>query len=410
MHDVFISYASKDETTADAACAALESAGLRCWIAHRDVPAGAILQSAIVHAIGDSRVMVLVFSSNSNNSGDVFREVQCAVQKEVVIVPFRIEAVALAEKLSYYLGSIHWLDALTPPLEAHLGTLCERVKMIVDGGPETVAATGTKRSAPPIITVKWPNRWTFWPIGFRETVKWEFFAEEGTEIDRFTVELFSRDAKVLTAGETRIREGSRSSLDWAPPDELPLDRRYRLRVTAWDTFGRGTSADSKTFRIQKDLDPDAVMVLIGSIFGGLLGLGLGYRTIYPILSSPAFFGSILPAKGEEFSLAAAVAALLTAILAAAIAGFAAKVMTVCRPALFLVLLVTISAGVVGRFLPILFDFHVSPDQGQALGVSLAIFFAPWNIGKLFAGESCPARAIDSAVATLNRRFNRGKKK
>jgi hypothetical protein len=35
--DVFISYSTKDKATADAACAALESAGIRCWIAPRDV-------------------------------------------------------------------------------------------------------------------------------------------------------------------------------------------------------------------------------------------------------------------------------------------------------------------------------------------------------------------------------------
>jgi hypothetical protein len=36
-HDVFISYSSKDKPTADAACAILESKGIRCWIAPRDI-------------------------------------------------------------------------------------------------------------------------------------------------------------------------------------------------------------------------------------------------------------------------------------------------------------------------------------------------------------------------------------
>ena len=40
-HDVFISYAAKDRTVAEAACAALESEGIRCWIAPRDVLPGA---------------------------------------------------------------------------------------------------------------------------------------------------------------------------------------------------------------------------------------------------------------------------------------------------------------------------------------------------------------------------------
>ncbi|MBV8588221.1 MAG: TIR domain-containing protein, partial [Verrucomicrobia bacterium] len=39
-HDIFISYAMADKATADAARAALEKEGIRCWIAPRDVLPG----------------------------------------------------------------------------------------------------------------------------------------------------------------------------------------------------------------------------------------------------------------------------------------------------------------------------------------------------------------------------------
>jgi hypothetical protein len=39
-HDVFISYSSLDKAVADAACAALEAYGIRCWIAPRDIVPG----------------------------------------------------------------------------------------------------------------------------------------------------------------------------------------------------------------------------------------------------------------------------------------------------------------------------------------------------------------------------------
>lgn len=38
--DIFISYSSQDKPTADAACAVLEAAGIRCWIAPRDIMPG----------------------------------------------------------------------------------------------------------------------------------------------------------------------------------------------------------------------------------------------------------------------------------------------------------------------------------------------------------------------------------
>jgi hypothetical protein len=37
MHDVFISYSSKDKTVADSVCAKLEQEKISCWIAPRDI-------------------------------------------------------------------------------------------------------------------------------------------------------------------------------------------------------------------------------------------------------------------------------------------------------------------------------------------------------------------------------------
>ena len=50
-HDVFISYSSKDKLIADAACAILESKGIRCWIAPRDILPGADWGESIVDAL-----------------------------------------------------------------------------------------------------------------------------------------------------------------------------------------------------------------------------------------------------------------------------------------------------------------------------------------------------------------------
>jgi hypothetical protein len=129
--DAFISYSSKDKTAADAACAVLEGAGVRCWIAPRDIRPGREYGAAIVDAIDQCRVMVLIFSSSANDSGQVHREIERAVTRGVPIVPVRIEEVAPTKSLAYFLGAIHWLDALTPPIEKYLQKLAETVKAIL---------------------------------------------------------------------------------------------------------------------------------------------------------------------------------------------------------------------------------------------------------------------------------------
>lgn len=130
-HDVFISYSANDKPIAEAMCSTLESNGLRCWIAPRDILPGMDWGGSIVDAIATSRVMVLVLSSNSNTSSQVKREVERAVNKDVIVIPFRIEDVSLSKSLEYQLSSTHWMDAVTPPIEDHLQTLAEKIRQLL---------------------------------------------------------------------------------------------------------------------------------------------------------------------------------------------------------------------------------------------------------------------------------------
>ena len=132
MHfDVFISYSSKDKGIADAACAALETAGVRCWIAPRDIVPGREWGAAIVEAIDNSRLMVLIFSSGANQSRQIYREVERAVSKGIPILPMRIEDVPPADLLAYYMNAVQWLDAHTPPPEQHLQRLVEATRTLL---------------------------------------------------------------------------------------------------------------------------------------------------------------------------------------------------------------------------------------------------------------------------------------
>lgn len=130
-YDVFISHSSKDKQTADAVCHYLEQNGIRCWIAPRDILPGGDWAESIVEAIRESRLMLLIFSSNANDSHQINREVNLAADENIPIVPFRIENVQPSTKLRYYLGTPHWLDALTPPLEKHLDQLVKSISIFL---------------------------------------------------------------------------------------------------------------------------------------------------------------------------------------------------------------------------------------------------------------------------------------
>jgi uncharacterized protein len=157
-HDVFISYSSKDKPTADAVCATLESEGIRCWIAPRDVTPSMEWGSAIIDAIKNAHVMVLVFSANANSSPQIRREVERAVNHNVAILPFRVENIMPDETLEYFISDVHWLDALNPPLESHIKTLAGTIKGLLasaqteEARPEPLAepTQAMPAAAPPI--------------------------------------------------------------------------------------------------------------------------------------------------------------------------------------------------------------------------------------------------------------------
>src|SRR5436309_1963150 len=101
--DVFISYSSKDKEVADAAVTALERSSTSCWIAPRNILPGEEWSEAIINALNECRVVVLIFSSNANASPQVLREVERAVSKRIPILPFRVEAVALSKTMEYFI-------------------------------------------------------------------------------------------------------------------------------------------------------------------------------------------------------------------------------------------------------------------------------------------------------------------
>lgn len=131
-YEVFVSYAHQDKVTADAVCALLEQRGIRCWIAPRDIEPGADWGAAVINAIKSCRAVVLVFSAAANTSPQILREVERAVHLGVPVIPVRLEDVMPEGALEYHLGTVHWLDAMNPPLEAHLHRLADALLLLLN--------------------------------------------------------------------------------------------------------------------------------------------------------------------------------------------------------------------------------------------------------------------------------------
>jgi TolB-like protein len=107
---IFVSHASQDRRIAKTLCATLESRGLTCWIAMRDIVPGDSFQEAIVRAIRKSRIMLLLFTMSANNSDEVKKELALAGQNNLVIIPLRVEEVIPDDAFAFELATRQWID------------------------------------------------------------------------------------------------------------------------------------------------------------------------------------------------------------------------------------------------------------------------------------------------------------
>jgi tetratricopeptide (TPR) repeat protein len=135
-HTVFVSYSSKDAHVANAVCEHLEQAGIPCWIAPRDVLPGSKYGAVLLEAIEESKLLVIVLSSHSNESPQVELEVERAVSKGMLVVPFRIDQAPLSKSLEYFLSASHWIDASTGPIEQHLAKLTSTIPILLQPGSQ----------------------------------------------------------------------------------------------------------------------------------------------------------------------------------------------------------------------------------------------------------------------------------
>lgn len=134
-HKVFISYSSRDVRLTERIYDRLERDGIKCWMSSRDVPPGADFQACIVAAIGQAELVLLIFSSEANNSNEIAKELSLASKK--LLIPTRIEDVLPEGAFKYQLSNRQFVD-LFEDFDHRLDQLSKLVQAALDGKPAPV--------------------------------------------------------------------------------------------------------------------------------------------------------------------------------------------------------------------------------------------------------------------------------
>ena len=130
LRDVFVSHSSKDGKLAGQVVKILEQMGTTCWVAPRDILSGKQYNQAILDAIKDCSVFLLILSDDSNQSPHVEVEVERAFHYQKTIIPLRIKEVMPSRKLEYFISTAQWVDAFASPLHDRLSHVAAVVKAL----------------------------------------------------------------------------------------------------------------------------------------------------------------------------------------------------------------------------------------------------------------------------------------
>ena len=114
-HDVFISYSTKNGDIANKVCYILEQNNLKCWIAPRNISSGRIYVDEIADAIKSTKIVVLIYSTYSQESKYVNNEINMAFSHNKKILSFNIDNSMPSEDMEYFLKVTQWLPAFPNP-------------------------------------------------------------------------------------------------------------------------------------------------------------------------------------------------------------------------------------------------------------------------------------------------------
>ena len=107
---VFISFSSHDLSTAERVWRELKLRHIPCWISSRHIRPGEDFQQSIVSAMERTKVCVLIFSTHTNDSAEVKKELAIANHLGLAIMPVRIEDTQAGGAMRYQLTNRQYVD------------------------------------------------------------------------------------------------------------------------------------------------------------------------------------------------------------------------------------------------------------------------------------------------------------
>jgi formylglycine-generating enzyme required for sulfatase activity len=140
-----------DAELALAICEGLESRGLTCWIAPRDVGSEGTYGTEIIRGLRESTVFLIVLTAASSESQQVEREAERASHYQKRIIPLSVGGGEPGERLEFYTAGRQRVACAATIDDAFLDRLAAVIRGGHPGPPEPPASPAARRRIPAAV-------------------------------------------------------------------------------------------------------------------------------------------------------------------------------------------------------------------------------------------------------------------
>lgn len=236
-------------------CALLESRGVRCWIAPRNIDPGAEYADEIVRGIRSCDALILVATPAAIASNNVLNELEQAHKADKTIFTVMVGKPQITPRFDYYIARLHWIESAN----GAMGDVATRLADVMTGHkawPDvaTPPSLGRRLSY---------DRRAFWgslvacllTLALAAGIVWSYMAHRQHQqaLDYRSLGWVSFARLPLDHAEPASQGASVQMQVWIGDEKTPMGA-IKLSATTRSDDGRTNRKD-----LSKALDPDATV-------------------------------------------------------------------------------------------------------------------------------------------------------